>query len=86
MPFFSLMVFMLRRAISIAFWMAIGHFFGLAGTETDLAVAVADDDQRGKTEHPAALDHLGYTIDADQLFEQIVAGGFGFEISHSKTP
>jgi hypothetical protein len=37
----------------------------------DPAAAVADDDQRGKPEAPAALDYLGDTVDPDQLLDEV---------------
>ena len=39
----------------------------------DPALAVADDDQRGKAEAPAALHHLGDAVDADQLLDELAA-------------
>ncbi len=42
-----------------------GHLLGLAVTDTDGAVAVADDDQRGEAEAPTALDDLGDPVDRD---------------------
>ena len=49
------------------------HFPGLAVTEADLALAVADDRQRGKAELPAALDHFRDAVDGHQFFDQVVA-------------
>src|ERR1700722_11523377 len=49
------------------------HLARLAVTEADAAGAVADHGERGETELLAALDHLGDTVDRDQLFEQVVA-------------
>ena len=46
------------------------HLLGLAVAEADVAVAVADDDERGEREPPAALDDLGDAVDRDHpLFE-----------------
>jgi hypothetical protein len=39
--------------------------------ETDLAVAVADNHQSGKTEATATLHDLGDTIDVHQLVDQV---------------
>src|SRR5205085_1442384 len=43
------------------------HLARLARAVADPALAVADDDQRGKPEPPAALDDLCDAVDADQL-------------------
>ena len=37
----------------------------------DAALLVADDDEGGEAEAPAALHHLGDTVDADQLLDQL---------------
>jgi hypothetical protein len=39
-------------------------------TETDPALLIADDDQRGETEPPSALDHLRYAIDVDEPIDE----------------
>src|SRR6185437_11105791 len=49
----------------------LGHFARLARAIADTALAVADDDDRGKAEAPAAFHHLGDTVDADQLFDEL---------------
>ena len=49
----------------------LGNFAGLAVTEADAALLVADDDERGKTEALAALDHLGHTVDVDQAIDEL---------------
>ena len=41
------------------------HFLRLAVAEADVAVAVADDDERGEREPPAALHDLGDAVDRD---------------------
>src|SRR5262245_44436765 len=47
-----------------------GHLLGLAVSNADHPVAVADDDQRGEAEAPATLDDLGYPVDRDySLYE-----------------
>ena len=43
------------------------HLARLAVAEADPALLVADDDERGKAEAPAALHHLGHAIDVDEL-------------------
>ena len=47
------------------------HLARLARAVADPALAVADDDERGKAEAPAALHHLGDAVDADQLFDEL---------------
>jgi hypothetical protein len=42
-------------------------------TETDTALAVADDDERGKAEALAALHRLRHAVDVDELFDQLFA-------------
>ena len=47
-----------------------GHLGGLAHADTDVAVAIADDDERGQAEATAALDDLGNAVDVNNaLFE-----------------
>src|SRR4051794_32255459 len=48
-----------------------GNFLGLAVADTDHAVAVADDDQRGEAEAPTTLDHLGDAVDGDDALEEV---------------
>src|SRR6266851_3641039 len=50
----------------------LGHLARLAGAVADAAALVADDDDRGEGEAPAALHHLRDTIDGDQLVGQFV--------------
>src|SRR5690606_999996 len=45
------------------------NFLGLAVTHAHHAVAVADDDQRGEAEPPAALDDLGDPVDGHDLLD-----------------
>src|SRR5581483_3084749 len=47
------------------------HLARLARAVADPALAVADDDDRGKAEAAAALDHLGDAVDADELFGEL---------------
>src|SRR6185503_15965698 len=47
------------------------HFAGFPGTVSDLALLVADDDDRREAEALAALDHLGHAVDADELFLEL---------------
>ncbi len=44
-----------------------GHFAGFAHAESGVAVAVADDDERGEAEVLAALDDLGDAVDGDDV-------------------
>ena len=47
-----------------------GHLGRLAHADTDVAVAIADDDERGQAEATAALDDLGNAVDVNNaLFE-----------------
>src|SRR6266851_1095372 len=50
----------------------LGHLARLAGAVADAAALVADDDDRGEGEAPAALHHLRHAIDGDQLVGQFV--------------
>src|SRR4051812_19461345 len=50
-----------------------GHFVGLAIAPTDLAFAVADDDQGGEAESPAAFDDRGAALDLHRLVDVIPA-------------
>ena len=50
------------------------HFLGLAGTESDLALAVADDDQRAEAEVLTALDDLRHAVDVDNLIDHPAFG------------
>ena len=52
----------------------LGHLARLAGAVADPAALVADHDDRGKGEAPAALHHLRDAIDGDQLVGQFVFG------------
>ena len=52
------------------------HFARLAVAETDAAALIADDDERRETETPAALHHLGHTIDVDQLVDELAVALF----------
>ncbi len=44
--------------------------------EADPALAVADDDERGKAEAPAALDDLGDAIDVDEPVDEFAVALF----------
>ena len=46
------------------------HLAGLAVAEADAALLVADDDERGEAEAPAALHHLGDAVDVDQPVDE----------------
>ena len=39
--------------------------------EADAALLVADDDERGEAEAPAALHHLGDAIDVNELVDEL---------------
>ena len=47
------------------------HLARLAVAEADAALLVADDDERGEAEAPAALHHLRHTIDVDELVDEL---------------
>ena len=47
------------------------HLARLAVAEADAAVLVADDDERGEAEAPAALHHLGDAVDVDELVDEL---------------
>ena len=52
------------------------HFARLAVAEADPAFLVADDDQRGEAEAPAALHHFGDAIDVDELVDEFAVALF----------
>src|SRR5215218_8778522 len=52
------------------------HFARLAVAEPDPALLVADDDQRGETEAPAALHHLGDAVDVHELVDKLAVALF----------
>ena len=72
---------MLRRADSIAFWIATGTSLALPRPKPHAPGAIADHGERRKTEDAAALDHLGYAIDLDEFLNQSFFFDF-FRISH----
>src|SRR5450432_604079 len=45
------------------------NFLGLAVTDADAAVTVADDNQRGEAEAPTTLDDLGDAVDRDDALD-----------------
>ncbi len=47
------------------------HLARLAVTMADAALLVADHDERREAEAPAALHHLGHTIDVDELVDEL---------------
>jgi len=47
------------------------HLSCFPGAVSDLALLVADDDDRREAEALAALDHLGHAVDADELFLEL---------------
>ena len=52
------------------------HFARLAVAEADAALLVADDDERGKAEAPAALHHLGDAVDVHELVDELAVALF----------
>ena len=48
----------------------IGNLIGLSETESHGTVSVADNDQGAEAESPTALDHLGNTIQINDLFNK----------------
>ena len=52
------------------------HLARLAVAEADAAFLVADDDQSGKAEAPAALHDLGDAIDVDELVDELAVALF----------
>ena len=55
---------------------ALGHFLGLAVTDTDLALLVTDDDECSEAEATTALHDLGTTVDMNNLLD-VFWGLFG---------
>ena len=54
------------------------HFARLAVAKADAALLVADDDEGGEAEAPAALHHLGDAVDVDQLVDEFAVALFAF--------
>ena len=52
------------------------HLTRLAVTEADAALLVADNHQRGETEAPAALHHLGDAVDVHELVDELAVALF----------
>jgi hypothetical protein len=52
-----------------AFLDGVGNFVGLAVTDTDLALTVTDDRESGERKAPTAFDHLGTTVDENDLLD-----------------
>jgi len=50
----------------------------LAVAEADAALLVADDDERGEAEAPAAFHHLGHTVDVHELVDKLAVALFRF--------
>jgi len=55
---------------------SLRHLARLAVAEADAALLVADDDERGKAEAPAALHHLGDAIDVNELVDKLALLAF----------
>ncbi len=49
----------------------LGNLTGLAVTETDATLLVADDDEGREAEATAALHHLGDAVDVDELVHEL---------------
>jgi len=54
----------------------LGNFAGLAVAEANAPALIANHDESRKTETPAALHHLGHTIDVDQLVDKLAVALF----------
>ena len=54
----------------------IGHFVGLAVADADLALAVANNGERGEGKATTTLHDLGATIDEDDLLQHAGHAGF----------
>src|SRR6185369_12734453 len=68
------------------------HFAGLALAHADAAIAITNNGECGKTENPAALNHLGDAVDRDHLLAHAVIALFSvlrllvsFRFSHFLT-
>ena len=48
------------------------HLVGLAEADADVTRLVADDDERGEAEAPAALDDLGDAVDVDHALLELL--------------
>ena len=60
------------------------HFARLAMAEADAALLVADDDERGEAEAPAALHHLGDAVDMDELVDELAVALFAVALACSR--
>src|SRR5207253_7664916 len=49
----------------------LGHLARLACAVADPPLSVADDNESGEAETPAALDHLGDAVDVDEFFGEL---------------
>ena len=63
------------------------NFLGLTEAETDVTLAVTDDDQSGEAETTAALNNFGNAVQSNDLFDfsHFVGGSFSF-FTHIRTP
>ena len=61
------------------------HFARLAMAETDPALLIANNDECRETEALAALDHLGHTIDVDQLVSELAVALFAATWATTRT-
>jgi hypothetical protein len=60
----------------------LGNLGCLTDGKSDLTLAIADYDERAKTETLAALDHLGDSIDADDRFVETAVVAIATSILH----
>src|SRR5262245_17336125 len=59
----------------------LGHLARRAMAEADPSLLIADHDERGKTETPSALDHLGDAIDVNELVDEFAVALALFTVS-----
>ena len=58
---------------------SLGHFLGLAKSHADLAILIANHDQRAEREATATLHHFGATVDMNYSFFKFGNLGFAFQ-------
>ena len=75
---------MLRRADSIAFWIATGTSRALPRPKPTLTIAIANHGERRKGENATALDSFSNAVDLDEFLNQSFFFDF-FRISHDAT-
>jgi hypothetical protein len=66
------------------------HFTGLTMAEADATLLIADHNERGKAEPPAAFHYLGDAVDVHELVNELAIALFGSSIAgftrHDETP